>query len=210
MTTKMPLFKKLKNFLIVYAVVFIILFLIFNGRAIFAQIKYSIFNIFNQNNTTPNLLPLANDISKNEMYIYIPKLRIGAPVIFSSENNNKAIQKDLEKGVVLYKGSGDFDIFGTPIIIGHSSAFPWYKGNYGSVFALLNRLSLGDEIIIYKNNKAYIYKVETNIADSISKINSYLNKYNNSNGKKIILLSCWPIGTDWKRIAIVAELQQRS
>jgi len=86
------------------------------------------------------------------------------------------------------------------IILGHSSAYPWYKGAYGSVFSLLNKLEGNDEIFVFSAKKKYTYKVvgkEINLPEN-------LNIEKQKEESLLYLLSCWPIKTNWKRIAIKA------
>ncbi len=203
--------KKIIRFLIVYFSIFIILFLIFNGRAIFAQFKYALgLNKVSKNNELR--LPLSENIEKSSIFIYIPKINVLAPIILTNSFNEKDIQKDLEKGVVLYKNTGYFEKEGKPTIIGHSSAFPWYRGKYGSVFALLNKLEKNDEVVILENAKSentkiHRYKVKNKVTASVRDVNNLI-KNEKNDGTILILISCWPIGTDWKRIVVIAEISK--
>ena len=44
-------------------------------------------------------------------------------------------------------------------IFGHSSNYPWVQSKYNEVFALLDTLQNGDDIIVYYNQKKYVYEV---------------------------------------------------
>jgi len=183
--------KELLIFLIIFAIIFSISVAIFNGRFIHSQIKYSIigpppvtpFNDFTSS------LPLSGD---NVLRLIIPLIGIDVPIVLAQTSDEFLVQKDLEKGVVRYPNSN--------VILGHSSAYPWYKGDYGSVFSLLNKLEQGTKILIYSNNNKFTYKV-------LDKKIDMPKNFNLENDDSIIyLVSCWPVSTNWKRIVIKAQL----
>jgi len=67
--------------------------------------------------------------------------------------------QELEKGIIKYPGSADPGTEGNSFIFGHSSNYPWAKGDYNNAFALLNELNAGDEIIVFFKQKKYTYVV---------------------------------------------------
>ena len=119
------------------------------------------------------------------------KIGVEAPIVLTSALDEGTIQIELEKGVVRYPNSN--------VILGHSSAYPWYKGNYGSVFSLLNKLEKGDEFFIFSGNNKYTYRIID------KKIDLPKNLELETDNNIIYLISCWPISSAWKRIAIKAE-----
>ena len=112
--------------------------------------------------------------------------------------NEKDLQKDLEGGVIYLPGSTALNENGTIVIMGHSSAYPWYKGNYGSIFALLNKLNIGDKFTVFSKNKSFIYRVEGKEIKAPKDLIFEKDK----NNAVLYLVSCWPINTAWKRIVI--------
>ena len=155
----------------------------------------------NANNPTARNLPVASDnkevLSGN--YIYIPNLSVSAPVVFGTSTDSNIVLEQLRQGVLMYPGSGVPGGGGSSVIIGHSSSsIPWQK--YGRVFAGLPKLSKGDMIIVNYNGRKYSYQVETKLTGSINELAS-LNIQND-----LVLGTCWPIGTDEKRIIITASL----
>ena len=114
-----------------FLIIFSTALIIFNGRFIYAQIKYSVLGPPPVLGSNGSWFPVSSnlDISLN---LVIPKIGIKAPIVLTKHTDEYMLQKELEKGVVKYPGSN--------VILGHSSAFPWYRGNYGSVFSLLNKL----------------------------------------------------------------------
>lgn len=193
--------KEVKIFLFVFVIVFILVFVVFNGRAFYNQVKYS-FKIgiektedFLKKFSLDNLYNVPNSI-------IIPKININAPISFPKHTDEKSLFKELEKGVVHYSDSVRPGKVGDAVLLGHSSAYPWYKGQYGSVFSLLNRLDQGDEIIIFYKKHKYVYKITEK---RVVKRNTDVIKQTEKS--QIILLSCWPIGTTWNRIMIKGELE---
>ena len=141
-------------------------------------------------------------------WLEIPSLGITAPIIMEQSSNLNVIYKRLEKGVVHYSPSPELGELGTSVILGHSSAYPWYRGSYGSVFALISKLNAGDRINIYGNSKTLNYKVSKSLVFSpFSTDEELLSGFEQSNDSSIILMSCWPVGTNYKRLAVRADLE---
>jgi len=160
-------------------------------------------------NSSPQKKIVSSDalLSQSSSWISIPSLNVKAPIIFEKSVDPKKIYERLEDGVVHYSSTPLPGDDGVSVILGHSSAYPWYKGNYGSVFALLDKLNYGDEIRIYKDGKQLIYGVsEALIFSPFSPDTKKLEKIEQTNGSSIVLLSCWPVGSNTKRIAVKADL----
>jgi LPXTG-site transpeptidase (sortase) family protein len=194
-------------FLIIFLVIFSASVFIFNGRFIYAQIKYSaigppslsdLTEKVDTNNSKVGYSPLPKAEHVLPEKLAIPSLGIEAPIVMAQSDNEVALQKDLERGVILLPGSSNLNQKGTMVIMGHSSAYPWYKGQYGSIFALLNKLNVNDEIIVFSKDKQYIYKV---LGKEI-KAPKDLVFQTQENEPILYLVSCWPVNTAWKRIVI--------
>jgi LPXTG-site transpeptidase (sortase) family protein len=93
---------------------------------------------------------------------------------------------------------------GNVFIFGHSSNFPWVKSEYNDVFALLDTLKNGDEVIIFYNQKKYTYKITDRAIVKPGDV-KVLNSRDHSK-KELSLMTCWPIGTVLERIILFAEL----
>lgn len=183
--------KEVLIFLLIFIIIFIFAFIIFNGRFFYAQLKYS----------SLDLSPINQDIDKIEK-IVIPSIGVEAPIIFPENKNEYVLQKALENGVVYWPNSASINEKGTIIILGHSSAYPWYQGNYGSVFSLLNKLGEGDSIFLFSDKEKYVYEV---VGKEIE-VPKDLTLETQKEESVLYLISCWPINTDWKRIVIKAIL----
>lgn len=198
--------KEGKKFLLIFSIVFIIVFAIFNGRAFFQQAKYALsIKIEESEKFIKNLsLPQKEDLYDVPDSVIIPKINVNAPIILAQTTSNKEILDKLQNGVVHYPESAFPGQIGSAIILGHSSAYPWYKGQYGAIFGLLNYLEANDEIIIFYQKHKYIYRV---INKEVVNKNTEMIAQNEK--PQLILISCWPVGTAWKRILIKAELTDR-
>lgn len=137
--------------------------------------------------------------------IEIPKINISAPIIFSQSTDKNALMKDLDRGVIYYPGSVYPGQIGQIIILGHSAPAGWPKIKYEWVFSDLNSLAVGDKILIDLNNKQYTYIVrQKTIIARGADVPTYSSATSNS---FLTLISCWPPGKDYQRIAVQAELE---
>ena len=112
-------------------------------------------------------------------------------------------------GVVHYSDTAKPGLPGVSIVLGHSSAFPWYKGDYGAVFALLSKLNVGDRFYIqYDDNRTFVYEMTQSIVFNPFEKDERVEALENAPGSTMLLISCYPVGTDYKRIAIQATMVQ--
>ncbi|MCX6721227.1 MAG: sortase, partial [Candidatus Staskawiczbacteria bacterium] len=73
------------------------------------------------------------------------------------------------------------------------------------VFTDLEKLSVGDEVYIDLNNKQYRYIVkEKKIIKKGADVPTNASIVNNN---VLTLVSCWPPGKNYQRIAVITELQ---
>jgi LPXTG-site transpeptidase (sortase) family protein len=133
----------------------------------------------------------------------LPEFGIKAPIWKIDTPDLKLIYKKLKQGVVLYPGSA-LPGQGYAIIIGHSSQYPWQSGKYKSVFSLLSELQKGDKIYVYWEQKPLVFEVqEKKIFLPWPKGNEVTETiFPPENEPILILQSCWPVGIDYKRVAV--------
>lgn len=77
-------------------------------------------------------------------------------------------------------------------------------GEYNDVFALLDKLDDGDEIIVYYNQQKFVYRV--NKKDVILPGDVSVLQKDKTDHSELNLMTCWPIGTTFKRLIVSAEL----
>lgn len=137
--------------------------------------------------------------------IVIPKIQANAKVIDNVDPfNPKIYQVALTKGVAHALGTAYPGQPGNDFIFAHSSV-DWYVATrYNSVFYLLHRLEKGDEIDLYYHSKKYRYSVtEKTVVDPADV--SYLRR-GIKDTSTLTLMTCWPPGTNYKRLIIRAKI----
>lgn len=205
------------GFLIVLAVLAFI-----NGPAIYQQLTYWWENDIQKAQqvnrpTLPNPLPTTegqtavqpNDsidtaaISDNS--IFIPKIKVNAPVIWDvtgGSDLNTDMLNALRNGVVRYPQTALPNQVGNVFLTGHSSNYWWDKGRYKTVFALLDKLVVGDLVYVKYQGTVYTYRVnaqkvvkptETSVLDPTNK-------------PVLSLMTCTPTGTALYRRIVTADL----
>ncbi|MEW5805276.1 MAG: sortase [Patescibacteria group bacterium] len=190
-----------------YLVLFLpIVIFIFNGRALLAQANWSlkqtlIFQTPNSQEVSPDTFNQVS-ASGTESFVFIPKINVKAEIVFPDTTDNKELLSWLEKGVIHYPDSAGFGEKGVGILLGHSSAYPWYRGDYGSVFALLEKLEPGDEVVVVSQGKKYLYRV----SGSKVVVPKDFRVENPDNGSHLWLMSCWPVRTNKLRIVVATDL----
>jgi len=197
--------KILKKYFLIF---FLISFLIFNWQKISwifhpgYLLRTIAFYIFEREKPKEKVQPKEEQkieqIYEKEDSIEIEKIKISAPLIIVGKEEE--VKKALDRGVVLWPGSALPGQKGQTIILGHSAPPNWPKIKYDWVFSNLNLLEKGDEIVIYFQNKKYVYFVEDKI---------FLNRgqelpKTDPEKSILFLISCWPPGKDLRRIAIEA------
>jgi len=197
------------RFLLVFAVAFVLIFAVLNSRFILANLEFWLQNGKMQQQGPPlNTESAPREQLPNEAMLIIDNIGVRAPIIFNSTDNPNDIYENLENGVALYPSTSKPGMDGVSVILGHSSAYPWYKGAFGSVFALLGKLKAGDKIYVeYADGQSFVFSVQQSIVFSPLSGDGRLSQIEKSEKSTLVLVSCWPIGTNYKRIAIEAELQ---
>lgn len=146
------------------------------------------------------LIPKDTDFS-----LLIPKLGASAKVFPNvGVENEKEFLPILQKGVAHAKGSVFPGIAGNTYLFAHSTDNFWDVGRYNAIFYLLKDLTIGDDITVFFENKRFNYVVsDTKIVDP--KDVDYLIKGQNIQEEQLVLQTCWPPGTTWKRLLVIAK-----
>jgi LPXTG-site transpeptidase (sortase) family protein len=142
-------------------------------------------------------------LEDDQPYISIEKIHASAPLLFDIDPWDKTLYENaLEKGVAHAKGSDKPGGDGTVYLFAHSSALPWEITRLNTSFFRLHELTKGDTIDVFDGEKKYTYKVREKKTIAPREI-QYLQK---DQGKILILQTCTPIGTDWNRLLVFADL----
>lgn len=156
-------------------------------------------------------IPALNvEIAPSDNRIIIPRINQNIPIVrVSSEALIKrdwgALEKDMQEalkdGVVHYPGTSLPGQTGNIAITGHSSYFPWDPGRFKDVFALLHEVVEGDNIVVYWDQRKYVYEV-TSIKIVLPDDISILKQ---TPEDKLTLITCTPVGTNLKRLIVEAK-----
>jgi LPXTG-site transpeptidase (sortase) family protein len=138
-----------------------------------------------------------------ESRIIIDKVGVNAPIAWPDSSDENSMLDALEDGVAHFPGSAMPGQYGNTFLTGHSSYYAWAPGEYKSVFVLLDKLKLEDEVTIYHNQKEYKYE----IYDRFVVTPNNLDVLDQTYGEKILtLMTCTPIGTNKNRLIYRAKL----
>lgn len=183
--------------------VLVLVYLVVNSPALFKKLKYKTKIISKEVRQALNS-KLDMAVQREGEWLVIPKIDIDAPIIFEDTHDEKEMLENLKNGVIHWPETAFPGEEGNCVITGHSSDFFWRTGNYKTVFALLGELEEGDEIIVYFDQQKFVYKVENK---EIVSANSLDILSQNKKEPTLTLFTCWPLGTDLRRLVVEAELE---
>ncbi len=157
--------------------------------------------------TKPTPVPSANPDPDKQFQIIIPKIGVNSKVIANVDAaNEKEYTAALKKGVAHAAGTGlpgeENSQNKTIFIFGHSTNGEWNIERYNALFYALRDMIVGDTFSVWFWGKEFHYQVkETKIvaANDVSFLLPQTDK------DQIILQTCWPPGTSWKRFLVIAE-----
>jgi LPXTG-site transpeptidase (sortase) family protein len=146
------------------------------------------------------LVPKDTDFS-----IVIPKIGASAKIYPNLDPNNEAeFLPYLQRGVAHAKGTVFPGMKGNTYLFAHSTDNWWNVGRYNAIFYLLKDVKVGDEIVVFFENRRYDYVVDRTVIADPSEV-SYLVNSQNTDKEELILQTCWPPGTTWKRLFVIAK-----
>ena len=150
-----------------------------------------------------NTLPTDWAVPDVKYSIYIPKILAISRVIGNVDAGDaKAYLAALQKGVAEARGLAHPGETGTTFLFAHSVGSRVDFARYNAVFYLLDDLTYGDDIEIVYQSKLYKYTV----ADKqILEANDTRYLVPQTLSEKLVLQTCYPPGTSWKRLVIVAK-----
>lgn len=149
--------------------------------------------------------PLVTDwIVPDENYsVYIPKILAKSRVIPNVDAGDKQqYQWALKLGVAEAAGLSHPGEKGTTYLFAHSVGTRADFARYNAIFYLLHKLEVGDKVEVVYKGKLYKYDVEKREVLAASDL-KYLQDQKEE--EKLILQTCYPPGTAWKRLVVVAK-----
>jgi len=223
----MKINQKQKELIKIYIFLFILMFTIINWENIswmfnyreVSSLVYSFFNPYQDSDllvSASNIkLPAKNPqpaavnmavypYSEKSNSVEIPRFNVSVPLVIGQNTDTKSLERDLDNGVVYYPGSVLPGENGQIAVLGHSAPPNWPKIKYDWAFTQINDLQAGDQIIMHFNNRKYTYTVTEK---SIIKVGQEISTSGLTGSNNILtLVSCWPPGKDYQRIAVYSEL----
>ena len=160
---------------------------------------------------TPSSSDATFSVTPYENRIIIPRLGKNIPLVDVEHDAGAkfgemqdVFMEELKKGVVRYPGTAQPGEVGNTFIFGHSSNYPWVQSEYNDVFALIDTLVDGDEIIVYYNQQKYTYRITDRA--TVRPGDTRVLSARDPTKKELSIMTCWPIGTTLERYIIFAEL----
>jgi sortase A len=159
-----------------------------------------------QGNTRPNLdeipahlqpmvqslanIPIPTAAPDQAIRIQIPAINIDAPVVQGDG------WEQLKKGVGQNVGSVNPGQSGNVILSAHNDV-------YGELFRYLDKLAPGDQVVLYTQQRQYVYVVDrTAIVEPTA-----VEVMASTGSATVTLISCYPYLVDKQRIVVFARLQ---
>lgn len=157
--------------------------------------------------TKPTPVPSANPDPEKQFQIQIPRIGVDSKVIANVDpGSEEKYTEALKKGVAHAAGTGLPGESNTEnktiFIFGHSTNGEWNISRYNALFYSLKDLVVGDTFTVWFWGREFGYTItETRIveANDVSFLVPQTDK------DLLILQTCWPPGTSWKRFLVVAE-----
>ena len=139
-------------------------------------------------------------------YVFIPKIgAIGDVKINIDPFNPEEYLPILDQNLIAQAKGTNLPNEGkgtTTYLFAHSSQQGLSRVRNNSVFYLLGELEKGDLIYLKTADQAFVYVVYDKKIVNPKEI-SYI--YDKEDDKELLILqTCWPIGTDWKRLLVYA------
>ena len=216
--------REIVRFLILHTVGnFLVLFALFGvfatfGQAVAQEIRFrkeQVQGITYLVKEAPSSQRFSGILSKEKIKILVPKntdFGILIPKIGANEtviaNVDPAIEEEfqlaLKKGVAHAKGTVFPGMNGTIYLFAHSTDNFWEVGRYNAVFYLIKELKENDEVVLFFEGKRFNYRVVESKIVEASDV-SYLVNSQKTGEELLILQTCWPPGTTWKRLMVFAK-----
>ena len=139
-----------------------------------------------------------------EFSILIPKIGATSKIIANVDPSDEAkFGPALQQGVAHAQGSVFPGLQGNVYLFAHSADNFWDAGRYNAIFYLLKDLKEGDEIVVfYKGERHNYFVTGTKIVDPSDV--SFITQAQEG-GEQLILQTCWPPGTAFKRLLVFAR-----
>ena len=155
-------------------------------------------NTFEIKSVTGTIQPVDENFG-----IVIPKISANARVVPDVDPNNaKIYQQALTQGVAQAAGSANPDEPGNIFIFAHSGVDFYEALHYNAVFYLLDKLENNDKVYVFYKGRKISYKVSDKKVVASTDVKYFAGEQDK---KTLTLMTCWPPGTTWQRLVVVAH-----
>jgi sortase A len=137
-------------------------------------------------------IPVPTPGPEQAQQIRIPAISVDAPVVQGDG------WEQLKKGVAQHIGSPNPGQKGNLVLSAHNDVF-------GELFRDLDKLKVGDQVILFTNQRQYVYVV----TNSQIVLPTQVDVMAPTRDATLTLVSCYPYMVDNKRIVISAVLQEK-
>jgi sortase A len=135
-------------------------------------------------------IPIPTAAPDQAIRIQIPAINIDAPIVQGDG------WEQLKKGVGQNVGSANPGQNGNMVLSAHNDV-------YGEIFRYLDRLAAGDQVVVYTQQRQYVYVVDrTAIVEPTA-----VEVMASTGSPTVTLISCYPYLVDKQRIVVFARLQ---
>src|SRR5215216_3374890 len=135
-------------------------------------------------------LPVPTSAPDQAIRIQIPAIKIDAPVVQGDG------WEQLKKGVAQNVHSVDPGQSGNVILSAHNDV-------YGELFRYLDKLAPGDQVVLYTQQRQYVYVVDRTAVVEPTAVEVMAS----TGSPTVTLISCYPYLVDKQRIVVFARLQ---
>ena len=135
-------------------------------------------------------IPVPTPAPDQAVRLQIPRLNVDAPVVQGDG------WEQLKKGVGQHIGSADPGQSGNVVLTAHNDV-------YGELFRYLDQLQPGDEVIVYTQQRQYVYVVDRTVIVEPTAVEVMAS----TGSPTATLISCYPYLVDSERIVVFARLQ---
>lgn len=203
------LYEMIGTWMIRVSVVFL---LVLFGPAAFQELRYygltvrQSMSLDQTHESAPTVLEAvekAEAPADRDFGIVIPKIGANAKVIPDVDwQDSRIYQRALTDGVAHARGSALPDGGGNVFLFAHAGANPLEAWRYNAVFYLLDKLAAGDRIELWYAGSLRPYQVVERRVVRADEVDFIAGK---PGVRQLTLMTCWPAGTTWKRLIVIAE-----
>ncbi|MDD2823526.1 MAG: sortase [Candidatus Daviesbacteria bacterium] len=146
------------------------------------------------------IIPKSTDFG-----IVIEKIDANAKIIKDvNPNNETEYLKALSEGIAHAKGTSLPGEVGNMYLFSHSVNAPWDVVRFNAVFYLLNKLSVGDRVVIFYQGKRFDYIIFDKTVAKATDTNFLVQNYETP---VLTMQTCDPPGTTINRLIVRARLE---